>query len=472
MKCGWLAGWRWWRGTLGWVLVVTAIGYAALDRRPSATDPRVRGRLVSQWFGELVSVGAYFPEAGTPHFGMYGDGRLSTRSRLRAEEAYRALMVAGTNALPFLIREAIEGGSRTGMGRALEALVERLPGRLGRRVPPDAAPQLATELIGRLRPSGSLLLEGVEPWLAATDPRPRGRAIALLAASGSEEAKVAERMREILASGDITVEVPATYVLARLGSASTNAVGELTTLVGAWKRYEGWVFFALAHAGEAASAAVPALETVMTDGRPDAAIAAALALCRIQPEHGQAWPWLWSIAEGKAEESEGRRVKAGQLLRQLAELRVPEVRLGRLARRVLERQTKRWSTDGQAALSVLNRLDPGAAEAVVRGWMEHPLHEGEPVHAARWLLRYRPELEYPRERLLTLAERSSPEWLRFLAVSALVEAPRLTSREKAAIRSVCESSGLASGLREEAGVVLERLRWRETEGETEVGPRR
>jgi hypothetical protein len=144
---------------IGFVALVAGFVIATSLRR--ANEPRYEGRALSSWFGELCRVSSIY-EAG---------GRKSGDLYLRHLECQIAILGMGTNALPFLVREAFRLPSSSAFRDLVYTWSMRLPEWAGKglMLSPGRRAGEARQLLEVLRPPAPMLLSLLGEALAEPD---------------------------------------------------------------------------------------------------------------------------------------------------------------------------------------------------------------------------------------------------------------------------------------------------------------
>lgn len=248
---GGMVGWRW---------------------REDEKLPKHDGRTLRSWFDELSRISAAETSMGDAARGL---------------ECRLVILGMGTNAVPFLVDQALSGRRDGFLRSTLQQASMWLPEKYGRKwFPPFSVMRSqAAWLIRPLQPPATLLLPLVDAQGKARDDLHRHQVLTLLGSVGGEAHLVLPRLFDALAHGeDPWIRAQAAQSIRWLGE---RAAGQLPTAVDLLARdsvepsFLDW----LAVLGPSAGAAVPGLERLL-DSKTDAVrIRAAIALLNIQPAH-------------------------------------------------------------------------------------------------------------------------------------------------------------------------------------------
>lgn len=259
--------------------------------------PRYDGRSVRSWFEQTCRLAAS------------SDG---IAQEARVLECRMAILSMGTNAVPFLVEQAMSGRRDGKIRSALRWATKKLPGRRrsGWLVPFAEVQAQAQGLLRPLRPSADQILPWAVPRVSSANDAQRHMALALLGCIGDGAERGVPFLVDALdRKEDPWVRAVAGLSLRWLGS---RAAGALDAVIGILdpaavdRNLMRW----LAELGPAASNAVPTLEGLLAAEDPGARMAVVVALLNIQADHEAALGMLRrTVADGVAAGSAARAVQ-------------------------------------------------------------------------------------------------------------------------------------------------------------------
>jgi hypothetical protein len=339
--------------------IVVVLGVAALvTARGGRSGVTYQGRSVEAWFGRICRA----------------EAALGGQQELRGTPNHRAFRAMGTNALPFLVGQAMDLRPTSAARSNLYRLFLHAPdwaGR-GRFAPWHFAAQEASELIEELRPPMTLLLPLLEPALAGTNKYVRGEAIRLLGcATGNPEATVPHLVRALTQPEDGTWEtrferrhaaltlrrlrLPASValpaVLATLAQPSLHPVLQADLL--------GWL---IQTGPTAAPAALPQVEPLLDQPQGQRQVLAALAVHALQPGHPGAVEILLEAAEDQT--SAGQDSLCQALVSYASRYGWPDPLLADLLEPLAAASLKDWTPSSSSLLAAqaLEKAAPDRAQ--------------------------------------------------------------------------------------------------------------
>lgn len=441
------------RSALSWAAAAVGLGLLGIilgslweERRL----PHYEGRSVRSWFLQLARSEA---------------ARHDDAARC---EAMRALLELGTNALPFLLGEAMtfrrDTPLRTNLFRAFADLPPFLGG--GGFVPYSQRNQSATFALRCLRPPAAWLENQLRPHLAHPDSMAFTQALFLFGCTPDAAPGQISLLVDALTGPDPDRtnrwhSAIAAQSISWLGPSASNALpavlksleanpGRLNLLT--------WI----ARLGPAATSAIPVLESALQHTNAAAGLRAAVALECVSPGHKEARRRIEEalIAPTSEDPRAPSRLRPASevlhLLRTVAH--PPNPYLADLIAPRAEAEASAWSSAGgsYAACGVLERLDPSRAASLYRARFDSP---GAALTAAGSLLRLQ-RTHADATALLMKAARSSGAdqlmalwWLREGSSSN----PGLTNL----LSSLATDPGIPEASRANARESLARLRYRE-----------
>lgn len=352
--------------------------------------PRYQGRSARAWFQDAC-------RSSLPSGGGLNDGL-----GLRARTAFVEL---GTNAIPFLVREALTLRKENPFRTRLHGFFLGMPDWAGRGafLPYSHCVDTAVDLLRALSPPSGPVIPLLEPSLAGADRFTRLQALQMLGSLGAGgEAAVPLLLPWATQTEDGHAQTIAWQSIRLLGNRGSNALPALLERAArdpVWfrrdSRWPDW----LAGLGPQALSAVPLLEQSLEQTNDMARARSALALVRLQPEHplalslvreeaealmerdpSKAWnsPFLnslWMLPFGEDErlaawmepiarkEAAGwDRTRGGSMVAMYALERISKSR----ARTLYEELMKDPNTAGLLGAAGLLRLDPNHPEATRR----------------------------------------------------------------------------------------------------------
>lgn len=233
--------------------------------------PHQHGRSVRDWFQEWCRL-----EEGA-----------ADRTEIRILECRTALVRLGTNAVPYLLEEALQPGRDTALRTRLHTLFRELPPGLGggRFVPPSKIGRRALSMLRTLRPRADLVLPRLGDALA--DPKTPGRYQALLVLGTIRDpsgSAVGALQAALTNTSDPLAAGIACQSLQWIGPSASNALPAVVEALSHGPPNPPLLRW-LTGLGPAAEVAAPRLEPLLADTNPAVRLRAALALVRIQPGH-------------------------------------------------------------------------------------------------------------------------------------------------------------------------------------------
>lgn len=363
---GSFAGWRWW----------------AEHRLP-----RYQGHSVRVWFGELCR-----------HDGGR-DGSWAYRDEARLLESKTALVMMATNAVPYLLEQALRAPTDGALRTNLHQWFRELPAWSGGGgfVPHSRIAELAAMEVHALRPPPELVVPRLTTALASPDPIQRRQAVILLGSVRHASPAVLDALQPALTNvADPWLSALAAQSLRWLGPSASNALPRVLD-----KLADGTPNIALyawlGGLGPLAAPAIPHLEPALASTNDWIRLNAAVALVAIQPGHARARQILVDAAQPE-EPNEDRQPRDDRLLR--SRLRTPGDTLARaltfgqrnpdatlashiepLARSELDTWTPK--NPGHEAIRAYERLAPDRAAVLYRAALTGP----SAIPAAAGLLR-------------------------------------------------------------------------------------
>lgn len=429
-------------GLLALVGVVLWIGRAF--EGGNVEDPEVLGRRVSFWFREICR------STAVPGF----EGTESVNDP-RAWAAMRALRSAGTNAIPWIVGQALKPPTR--WERWVEPLRRRpwLRDRVSWPWPLSAEDRqsAARGVLQRWGVPAAGLLGLVEPALRSPDPGERLLAIRCLGAAGAGRELAVSRLRPFLGSTNAVESFEAVRSVGRLGGAAVLAAKELMGMPEATKPVDMALATALGNCG---SAAVPVLGVL--EARWGRGIEArerlwlAVAMLRIQPEHVGARRFL---EEGFSKPGGGDTMFRG-LGNLLWEEGIHEpVFVPWLLRGFDERGSRGWPAGGYTALAVLAKTAPVEVAKILREGIRVASSPAEAVAVAGYWVELQPDSAEAAEVLLAAAR--ADDSVALAAVSRIWLADPLPAGALVEIRRFLEDPRVPEDLRHQLGQVQRAL---------------
>ena len=277
-----------------WIVAVgslSLVAWSVFFRHP-VHDPVVEGRRVSSWFRESIR------SSGRPD--------RQDDDALRRQAARLVLFRAGTNAVPYLVDVVLRQPPESTLHRTLRGLSGHLHGvlGLGAFADPERVRSEARGLLTRLRAPAELVEKLVRPELSGPEPN-SVRALVLLSDTVGAPAVVQPWIRRAL-TGNTSARRAAMYLntqrelpagfpppLTRLPEPTDPDIHSLTVLFGRYgpeaRAAIPWLERCLGETKNGVAGATPGTGAQMT------AVAAALALLEIQPDHSEALEHLQAV---------------------------------------------------------------------------------------------------------------------------------------------------------------------------------
>lgn len=234
------------RGQIVVLVIVAVVGVMVL-RSVFSREPAYRGKKVGAWFKQYYRTGQWS----------------SAKNERRHEEASRAIVALGTNAVPFLVRECFSASRDFSPKTNVQAFLAswRGPVRFPPFVPADMVRQEAADALLKIRPPANLLLPLVTNRLNDPDQVRQRMAVYLLGTVGQGAEAAVPLLRGKFQSEDFQQRVLAVFGLDRLGAAAWPVTADLIEVVrtnGGGPAY--YAMRALAKIGPSASNAIPVLK--------------------------------------------------------------------------------------------------------------------------------------------------------------------------------------------------------------------
>jgi HEAT repeat protein len=194
-----------------WLLAAFVVSVAAggwlFFRRPA--EPRFAGKRVSYWFKEYCF-----------------SGQRMTWNAGRREETGAALRQVGTNAVPYLLKQAFDTGPSSGWRKDLYRLLSRSLRSWG--VPVFVDPEIMSEegadALKEIKPPANQLLPLLERHLKSTDRMERRQALYILGCTGDGAEKTVPWLCAALKSPDVWERALAVQSLGWVGPDAQAAV--------------------------------------------------------------------------------------------------------------------------------------------------------------------------------------------------------------------------------------------------------
>jgi hypothetical protein len=320
---------------------------------------------------------------------------LDDGSGLRARTAFVEL---GTNAIPFLVREALTLRKENPFRTRLHSFSLEMPEWAGRGafLPYSHCVDTAVELLRALSPPAEIVIPLLEPSLAGADRFTRLQSLQVLGSLGKGgEVAVPLLLPWATQTEDGHAQTLAWQSIRLLGNRGSNALPALLERAArdpVWfrrdSRWPDW----LAGLGPQALSAVPLLENSLDQTNDMARARSALALLRLQPEH----PLALSIVRQEAEAlmAGGRsEMSASALLNSLWSARSSEAeRLAEWMEPIARKEAAGWDRTGggsMVAMYALERVSKRRARALYEELMNDPNTAG--LLGAAGLLRLDPD---------------------------------------------------------------------------------
>lgn len=261
---------------VGLVLLFGALVVWAVCLVLAPTEPRYAGRPVSVWFRQYYE---------SNNGGAFDEGR-----RL---EAAQALQQIGTNAVPYLVDQALTARHDTALRLKLARLARGFPSWLPKFTDYDTIRRAAFQVIGEIKAPASLVLPRLTRAMAQTNTLAGLNAIYGMGHLGpGGEAAVPF----LLSALDQTNRIARQLAVQSLGQLGPMATAAVPRLVEEFKAHgDASLAYALGAIGSNAAPALPALQTAFnTTTNHQRRVAFAMALCRLDPHQDQALAFLVS----------------------------------------------------------------------------------------------------------------------------------------------------------------------------------
>lgn len=308
----------------------------------------------------------------------------------------------GTNAVPFLVREAFTFRPDRFPRTNLYQLFLELPEWAGRGAftPYSVVQHEATRSLRALRPPADVLLPWLQPQLESTNQFHARQALFLLGTIGpGGEFTLPRLLRFATNSTDSLARNIAWQSIRLMGVRASNALPAVLELIQptvASNRMASAFLDWIAELGPAAATAVPTLESILgstTDDYP-ARVRTAVALVSIDPANEAAWRMLTHAADLSSRDADAADISRIPLCEAVSRApRRPHPGLAALIEPLARLETSTWSPRGASfrAVSALERIGPDRAKILYESLLDQP---GVGVlHAASGLLRVDPNHE-------------------------------------------------------------------------------
>lgn len=372
------------RRRLGLSSLLTGLGLAVLVgwvalRFQDRGEAQYQGKSVRSWFRQVY-------RAETFSFGPSGSAK--------GYEARIAFLEMGTNAVPFLVREAFTFRPDTFLRTNLYELFREVPEWAGRGAftPNSEINQHSTRLLRAMRPPADVLLPLLRPHLDGTNRFEVPQALILLGMVGPGAESVVPQLLQVATN----TAMPANQGFAwqsilQLGARASNALpavlDKLHSLPGSASR-SGWLSW-ISELGQAALPAVPLLEhwLSLTNIQERDGIQTALTLVHLDPNHREAW----RVLNQAADLSSNKRTLDGPR-ETLCDVvvrggRQPNPRLAALIEPLARFEVAAWNPRGASfrAVQALERAAPDRAKILYESLLNQP--QSASIHAATSMLR-------------------------------------------------------------------------------------
>lgn len=358
-------------------------------------DPEVLGRRVSFWFREICRSRVLSGIEGAEPVNDPG-----------AWAAMRALRSAGTNAIPWIVGQALKTPTRWERWVEPQRLRPWLRDRVSWPLSPEDRQSAARGVLRRLEVPAAGWLDLLDPALGSPDPGARLLAIRCLGAAGAGCELAVSRLRPFLASTNAGESLEAVRSVARLGGAARLVVTGLMVLPEATKPVDVALATALGNCGSSALPVLGVLEARWARGiEGRERLWLAVAMLRIEPEHIGARRFL---EDGFSRPGGGDTMfrDLGNLLWQEgihAEVFVPW-----LVRGFEERGSRGWPAGGYTALAVLAKTAPAEVARILREGIRAASSPGEVVAVAGYWVELQPDSGEAAEVLLAAMRTDDP----------------------------------------------------------------
>lgn len=335
--------------------------------------PHYQGRSLRSWFEEECRTVALSR-------GM-ADGARELESKL-------AIFEMGTNAVPFLMDQALSGREDGTIRKALQRVLSELPvSGVNRWIVSFALVQSqAVWLVGPIKPPAEMVLPRVLPYLQGPNDLQRIHALSLLGSVGDGAEKVLPVLVETLEqTKDPWVRAAAEVSIRSLGSRAASVLDRVIATVDP-SAVNQHVIRWIAALGPLATNAVPFLEGIVGAELNGARYEALVALLNIRPDHPGALAAMRETLSVDA--SSTPRSQAGRdevLAAWIFAPRRPHADVGALLEPVARVEILAWTANSASyrAVRALERVAPERAAALYRQALDGPGW----IHAAIGLLR-------------------------------------------------------------------------------------
>lgn len=314
-----------------------------------------QGRSVEAWFGRICRA----------------EAALGGRQHLGGTPNHKAFRAMGTNALPFLVRRALDLRPTSAARSNLYRLFLNVPdwaGR-GRFAPRHFAARQAGDLIQELRPPMEALLPLLEPVLMGTNRLVRSEAISLLgSATGNPEAAVPHLVRALTQPEDGSRDVHferrrAALSLSQLGSptaAALPAVIEVLVRPSPEPRAVSDLLEWLIVVGPQAKVAPSSIEPLLDRVDRRRQVLVALALHALQPGHPRG---VETLQEAANEPRGGRGVLRDALVGYVSRVGWPDALLAELVKPLAAAEIRGWTVADSSNFAARSLEKTAPAEA-------------------------------------------------------------------------------------------------------------
>jgi hypothetical protein len=411
--------------------------------------PHFEGRSLRSWFEQECRMSALSR-------GM-ADGVRELNSKL-------AIYAMGTNAVPFLVEQAMSGRQDGAIRKAIQRVLLELPAPdLSQRIVSFAQIQSqAVGLVRRLKPSADMILPRVWPYLHGSNDGQRIQGLSLLGSVDAGAEKVLPVLVQTLGqTKDPWIRATAEGAILSLGSRAEGALDGLLATVDPAATGQDFLRW-LAVLGPVASNAVPLLEGIVNAEFHAARQEAVVALLNIRPDHPGAMAVLREVlstegsstprAQGARDEALGAWVYAP---------RRPNAEVAALVEPLARLEILTWTANNASyrAGRALERVAPERAAGLYRQALKGPGW----VHAAIGLLRVDRDDPQATRQLVEAISEDSPELLS--AVLGLREASSSNTEAIRLLQNLIRSQpGTQDGMQQKqifAEYALARIRHRE-----------
>ncbi|MGE4180594.1 MAG: hypothetical protein AB7J34_12270 [Limisphaerales bacterium] len=363
---------RWLLGSLG-VLALALGAWLIADRG----QPHFQGRSVRAWFRQTY---------------RSSDGSWGIGETASWYEARLAFLEMGTNAVPFLVREAFRFRRNSPLRTKLREVSKEMPewAPRGAFTPYHEIQNQAVRLLRALEPPASVLVPLLQPHFESTDANRFVQANMLLGSVGEGADSVVPRLLETVSHTTNRFARNAAWQSLRQIGVRDRKVLNAILETGRSEQDPDFLFLGfvpwIGEFGPAGSPVLPILEPWLSHTNFLHRIRSALAIVAIDPGHSNAWKVLADAASPDPNSPEADKFIEGLCEAVSRSSPRSDQRLANLLVPLAQRELAAWNSQGASfrAINALQRVAPETTRTLLEAQLARS--DDSRIHAARILL--------------------------------------------------------------------------------------